>query len=53
MVHDFRDAGFLYWQQIVTTKNFGSAAKRASNSWRGLKLVPVHEFLLVFRKPEG
>lgn len=50
---DFREVGFLYWQQIVCSKNFGSAAKRSTNSWRGLKLVPCHEFLLVFRKPEA
>lgn len=49
---DFQDVGFLYWQQIVCVKNFGSAAKRASNAWKGQKLVPIHEFLLVFRKPE-
>lgn len=53
MVTDFREAGFLYWQQIVTVKNFGSAAKRASNAWKGMKLVPCHEFLLIFRKPEA
>lgn len=53
VVADFREVGFLYWQNIVTTKNFGSAAKRASNAWRGMKLVPCHEFLLVFRKPEA
>lgn len=52
VVTDFREVGFLYWQNIVITKNFGSAAKRASNAWRGLKLVPCHEFLLIFRKPE-
>lgn len=53
MVADFREAGFIYHQQIVTSKNFGSAAKRAGNAWRGLKLVPCHEFVLVFRKPAG
>lgn len=52
MVEDYREAGFLYWQQIILSKNFGSAAKRATNAWRGHKLVPCHEFLLVFRKPE-
>ncbi len=50
-VENFRDAGFVYWQQIVLSKNFASAAKRSTNAWRGLKLVPAHEFLLVFRKP--
>lgn len=51
-VQNFREAGFIYWQQIVLSKNFGSAAKRSTNAWRGLKLVPIHEFLLVFRTPE-
>jgi hypothetical protein len=50
-VENFRDAGFIYWQQIVLSKNFASAAKRSTNSWKGLKLVPAHEFLLVFRTP--
>lgn len=52
-VQNFRDVGFLFWQEIILIKNFGSAAKRASNSWRGHKLVPRHEFLLVFKKPDG
>ena len=52
-VENFCDAGFTYWQQIVLSKNFASAAKRSTTSWKGLKLVPNHEFLLVFRKPEG
>ncbi len=51
-VENFREAGFLFWQEIILSKNFGSAAKRSTNSWKGLKLVPIHEFLLVFRKPE-
>ncbi len=50
-VENFREVGFVYWQQIVLSKNFASAAKRSTNAWRGLKLVPAHEFLLVFRKP--
>jgi hypothetical protein len=50
-VENFREAGFIYWQQIVISKNFASAAKRSTNAWRGLKLVPAHEFLLVFRTP--
>lgn len=49
-VENFREAGFTYWQQVVLSKNFASAAKRSTTSWRGLKLVPTHEFLLVFRK---
>lgn len=51
-VKNFQDAGFTYWQQIVLSKNFGSAAKRSTNAWKGHKLVPIHEFLLVFRMPE-
>lgn len=51
-VRNFQDAGFIYWQQVVLEKNFASAAKRSTNAWRGHKLVPCHEFLLVFRKPE-
>ena len=51
-VENFQDAGFVYHQQIVLSKNFGSAAKRSTNAWRGKKLVPIHEFLLVFRTPE-
>jgi DNA modification methylase len=47
---NFRDAGFLYWQQIVLIKNFASAAVRSTNAWRGHKLVPTHEFLLVFKR---
>jgi hypothetical protein len=51
-VENFRDAGFLYWQHIILSKNFASAAVRAGNAWRGSKLVPRHENLLIFRKPE-
>jgi DNA modification methylase len=51
-VENFRDAGFIYWQHIILSKNFASAAVRASNSWKGNKLVPSHENLLIFRKPE-
>lgn len=50
-VTNFKRAGFVYWQQVVLSKNFGSAAKRSTNSWKGKKLVPIHEFLLVFRTP--
>lgn len=51
-VENFREAGFLYWQHIILSKNFASAAVRASNAWRGKKLVPRHENLLIFRAPE-
>lgn len=50
-VENFRDAGFTYWQNIILSKNFASAAVRAGNAWKGLKLVPRHENLLVFRMP--
>lgn len=50
-IQNFKEAGFTYWQQVVLSKNFASAAKRSTNSWRGQKLVPIHEFLLVFKKP--
>lgn len=50
-VENFREAGFYYHQQIVLSKNFASAATRSTNAWKGHKLVPAHEFLLVFRKP--
>lgn len=50
-VENFRDAGFLYWQHIILSKNFASAAVRASNAWKGNKLVPRHENLLIFRTP--
>lgn len=51
-VENFREAGFIFWQEIILSKNFGSAAKRSTNAWRGMKLVPIHEYLLVFRMPK-
>lgn len=51
-VHNFRDNGFLFWQDIVLSKSKGSAAVRAATSWKGKKLVPCHEYLLVFRTPK-
>lgn len=50
-VENFRDAGFIYWQSIILSKNFASAAVRAGNAWKGHKLVPRHENLLIFRTP--
>ncbi len=50
-VVNFRTVGFIYWQQVVLAKNAASAAKRSTNAWKGHKLVPTHEILLVFRKP--
>lgn len=50
-VANFREAGFIYWQHIILSKNFASAAIRASNAWKGHKLVPRHENLLIFRTP--
>ena len=52
-VRNFRAAGFMLWQKIVLSRNFASAAVRSTTSWKGLKLVPRHEELLVFRKPSG
>jgi DNA modification methylase len=52
-VENFRDAGFIYWQNIILSKNFASAAIRAGNAWLGRKLVPRHENLLIFRTPEN
>lgn len=52
-VRNFRTAGFMLWQKIVLSRNFASAAVRSTTSWKGLKLVPRHEELLVFRKPIG
>lgn len=52
-VENFREAGFIFWQEIILSKNFASAAKRATNAWKGLKLVPRHEYLLIFRKPNN
>jgi intein/homing endonuclease len=51
-VKNFRDAGFIFWQDIVLTRNFASAAVRSTNAWRGKKLVPTNEHLLIFRQPE-
>lgn len=51
-VENFREAGFKFWQEIILSKNFGSAAKRSTNAWSGKKLVPIHEFLLIFKTPE-
>jgi DNA methylase len=51
-IDNFKEAGFLFWQDIILSKNFASAAIRAANAWRGMKLVPRHERLLIFRKPE-
>jgi hypothetical protein len=50
-VQNFREAGFIYWQHIILSKNFASAAVRAGNAWLGNKLVPRHENLLIFRTP--
>ena len=50
-VENYIDAGFQFWQDIIIMNNFGSAAKRASNAWRGKKLVVIHQHLLVFKQP--
>lgn len=51
-IRNFREAGFFYHQDVILSKNFGSAAKRSTNAWKTKKLVPIHEHLLVFRKPK-
>lgn len=51
-IENWRAAGFIWHQEVCIVKNFGSAVLRSGNSWKGKKLVPVHEYLLVFRKPE-
>lgn len=51
-VQNFKSAGFLFWQDVVLSKNFASAAVRAGNAWKNKKLVPRHEHLLVFKTPE-
>lgn len=51
-VANFTEAGFIYWQHIILSKNFASAAVRAGNAWKGHKLVPRHENLLIFRTPD-
>lgn len=50
-VENFREAGFEFHQEIILSKNWGSAAIRAANAWKGQKLVPRDERLLVFRTP--
>lgn len=50
-IQNFKEAGFIFWQSIVLSKNFASAAVRSTNAWSGHKLVPQHEFLQVFRTP--
>jgi hypothetical protein len=52
-VENFREVGFIFWEDVILSRNFGSAASRASNAWKGHKLVRRHEHLLVFRKPEN
>lgn len=49
-VANMEQAGFEFWQDVVLSRSAGSAAIRAGTSWKGLKLVPRHEYLLVFRK---
>jgi DNA modification methylase len=50
-VGNFQDAGFNFFQDIVLIKSFGSAAVRSVVTWKGRKLIPRHEYLLVFEKP--
>lgn len=50
-INIFREAGFFLWQSVILSRNFASAAGRSTTSWRGKKLIPRHENLLVFRTP--
>lgn len=50
-VENFRAAGMTLFQDIILSKNFGSAAQRSTNAWKGKKLVSIHEHLLLFRMP--
>lgn len=48
----YEKAGFRLFQDIVLKRSAGSAAVRAGRHWSGgMKLVAMHEYLLVFRKP--
>jgi hypothetical protein len=49
-IRNFKEAGFMLWQSVILSKNFASAACRSTTSWKGSKLIPRHEYLLVFRK---
>jgi DNA modification methylase len=51
-IRNFQEAGLLFWQDVVLSRNFASAAVRASNAWKGFKLVNRHERLIVMRTPE-
>lgn len=50
-VDNFKAAGFKFHQDVILSKNFASAAKRSTNAWKGSKLVPRHEHMLVFAHP--
>mgnify|MGYP003629498045 CR=1 FL=1 len=52
MVRVYKKAGFRLFQDIVLKRSAGSAAVRAGRHWSGgMKLVAMHEYLLIFRKP--
>lgn len=51
LIHICREAGFYLWQNVILSRNFASAASRSTTSWRGRKLIPRHENLLIFRTP--
>ena len=52
-VECFRKAGMLYWNSAILVNSFGSAPLRVGKSFEkgGGKLVPVHQNILVFKKP--
>jgi len=51
MVSIYGGAGFDLKNEAILPKRPGSSALRAASSWKGKKLVPCHEVLLVFQKP--
>ncbi len=52
-VRNFQDAGFLLWDVIIVKTPNGSAAIRVGNAWKRKKLVRVHQYVLVFKVPDG
>jgi DNA modification methylase len=51
-VANFTSVGFNFFQDIILIKSFGSAAVRAAQTWKGRKLIPRHDYLLMFEKPK-
>ena len=51
-VENFKEVGFIFHQDVILCKNWGSAAIRSTNAWKGKKLIPLHEHLLIFKQLE-